>query len=90
MSNAEGPPKDPPDRTRSYHVWTDEELWELYCWSEAKRRIGNVIGKAIDLGTSQSNLGQQLARVRKHYAAIERRLGKTPADRERKIREMLG
>jgi hypothetical protein len=82
---------DPGDvRARDYHYWTDAELWDLYCWSEAKRRVGNLVGKAIDYGTTASNLGLQLARARREIAEIERRLGKTQADRERAIKDILG
>ena len=74
---------------RQYHVWTDQELWDLYCWAEAKRRVGNLTGKAMELGVSASNLGGIIDRARKKIDLIERRLGITPEQRERNIMEKL-
>ena len=75
--------------TRDYHVWTDEELWDLYCWSEAKRRVGKISAKAFDRATTGKNLSGVIGRARKKIDLIERRLGKTRQDRERAIREVV-
>jgi hypothetical protein len=75
--------------TREYHAWTDAEMWELFCWYVAKRRIGNITTKALDLGTQPANLSGQIKRARETIAEIEARLGRTPEDRERRIRQLL-
>ena len=75
--------------TRAYHWWSDEEMWELFCWYIAKRRLGNNISKALDLGTQPANLCGQIKRARETIAQIEARLGKTHEDRERRIQQML-
>jgi hypothetical protein len=74
---------------RDYHYWSDQELWELYCWWEAKQRIGNMTGKALELGTTSSNLGGVVKRARAEIERIEGRLGKTYRDRERQIRKCV-
>lgn len=75
--------------SRAYHYWTDEELWRLFCWYQATRRLGTITSYAFDCGTTPAALGQQLKKARDEIHAIERRLGKSLEDRERAIREVL-
>ena len=85
MTELDGP--DVP--ARDYHRWTDEELWDIYCWSQAKRRVGTIRSKAIDYDTTAANLGLQIIRARRHIDKIQLRLGKTAEDRERAIKEVI-